>query len=573
MKTWRNLLSFGVTAALLAAGTCWGCGDEDEETEAVEFSYAEDLPEGPTLYVSADCADGEGDGTIGAPLCSVGQALEVAEEGTIIALAAGTFKENVVVHKNVQLIGAGVARSAIEGTGDQATLAAAETDGLVVRDLTLKGTGPIGFHASGLEKLTLIRVVALGYKKTEAGPGAGFQIDSVSDLTLDGIEASSNGQFGVVLNGSVGTMKGALVSKNGLGQGSAGLALRGGSHLLVGDVGVSLCVPPDCSEMPAGPGDTSCTFDGNDGWGIFVEASNIELSGAWISNNKHGGVAFFGAMGEESSPSVSNCVLTGNVEYGLMAYGSEASFTHNWVRGAGGQAEAMTGHCISAILDGQDDLAVEITGNAMESCPGVAAFVSGGNGVTVSDNRVVGAAAGGIWIQGGAKLFECKGNVVEDVTVVGLALDEGVYGKVEGNAVASTLMGKDYIFERGLTVEAGDGMIIRGQPGSGGISLKGNRITGCARAGLIIDGFTGEQVTFDEGNVVAGNLEAGISLQHGGQEIAQAQTLATLVSFQAEGFEPNGGFGDITTEANFPLPSPRPKGNSPELCVPPDCSE
>ena len=82
-------------------------------TECPDGNWAEDLPDDrPILYVLAGAPAG-GEGTQESPFGSIHEALEVAEEGTVVALSKGTFDEAVRLRNGITLWGACVAETMI----------------------------------------------------------------------------------------------------------------------------------------------------------------------------------------------------------------------------------------------------------------------------------------------------------------------------------------------------------------------------------------------------------------------------------------------------------------------------
>ena len=90
------------------------------------------------------------------------------------------------------------------------------------------------------------------------------------------------------------------------------------------------------------------------------------------------------------------------------------------------------------------------------------------------------------------------------------------------------------------------GIAVVGARPDGAVLLEGNQVSEAAFAGVLVSQSTHEHVAFGEGNVVAGNLEAGIALQDGAQTLAAAHDLETLVSFSSpeQGLEGNGPTGN-----------------------------
>lgn len=110
-------------------------------TPCPEGNWAEDLPDDQEiLYVLAGAPAG-GDGTQASPFGSINEALDVAEEGTIVALSKGTFDEAVRLRNGITLWGACVAETAVACSTPSSETGTVTVGGrnTVVRNLQIRG--------------------------------------------------------------------------------------------------------------------------------------------------------------------------------------------------------------------------------------------------------------------------------------------------------------------------------------------------------------------------------------------------------------------------------------------------
>lgn len=119
---------------------------------------ASGLPEGlpaatPTLWVSASATGGGADGTMARPFRTIGAALSAATSGTIVAIGAGTYDEDLIVPAGVTLWGACTATTVLTSSRVLDTTEAIvniREGEVALRNLRI-GAGAVrgGIHATG----------------------------------------------------------------------------------------------------------------------------------------------------------------------------------------------------------------------------------------------------------------------------------------------------------------------------------------------------------------------------------------------------------------------------------------
>jgi len=147
-------------------------------TACPERYWAEDLPEGgTTMYVLAGAPAG-GAGTQASPFGSVSEALDVAAEGTIVALSKGTFDEAVVLDTGITIWGACVEETVLTSSVPSTESGTVTVRGhdTVVRNLRLGGERP-GVWLDGsslsvhLEDVVIERATQVGWFVGDSGRG------------------------------------------------------------------------------------------------------------------------------------------------------------------------------------------------------------------------------------------------------------------------------------------------------------------------------------------------------------------------------------------------------------------
>ena len=100
------------------------------------------LGKGNTQYVDDDAAAG-GDGSLEKPYQKIQGAINASEEGDTIQVFNGTYSENVVVNKSVDLIGNGSETTTING-GGSGVVVKITANGVTIRSFTITNNGSSG---------------------------------------------------------------------------------------------------------------------------------------------------------------------------------------------------------------------------------------------------------------------------------------------------------------------------------------------------------------------------------------------------------------------------------------------
>ena len=443
--------------------------------------------EGPFIYV-ADCGIA-GDGTIYSPYSTLAEAAQAARDGDTIVLAEGSYQGEVVFSYDVSLVGAGSQVTFIEATLDEPVLALHMANFLRLAGFTVRGDAPIGIHLNHSAMVTITDVVI-----TEVGG-----------------------------NGS-----------------GAGIVLDGSNNIQLGNPGGGL---------PAeGKGDV--TIRDITGVGIYATESILAMGETRVEGAPGGGLFMLNSrsIGQRyEAPTIST--ISGNVfsgcgKFGIFISGGKVNLSDNLIDGTMADDDYTPAHCMSVAESDEGLAEVSISDHELTDCQGAGMVLQGIKMSTISNNMVMRPTRGGIWTQNDCQV-QLIGNVVDEPLVVGIALAEGSKSSLDGNVISGVKEGGMYDFVGGEDVQYAFGILVRGPRTAGFANLSNNIVTNCRYAGILLHGTNSEELTFGQGNVVSGNLEAGIALEADSEEMAEEQGLEELVSFShaASGLEGNGPTG------------------------------
>lgn len=557
-------------AALLAVSACDGGGDEpEEETAPYECgsqpcaltNYMADLPEGEVTFVNICCESGSPDGSSGAPYESISAALD-GGAGGVIAVAAGTYTDNVVITKAVTIIGPGIDRAKLAPTGGQPAITVKDCKGVSVSGMALEGSGGTGVVVSSAEDVELSWLTANAHA-ADGGNGHGIRLEDSTNVTVTHVTCDGNGTFGIASTGSTGTITSSTATANGCGSGSAGILLAGGSDFVMGT--------PDAA-LPGDLDTGGVVLSQNNGAGLLVWESRVTLSGAVLEENAHSGMAFVDAFNDVSPSIVEGNLLVNNEWLAVGVFGGNVVLRGNQVTGSGNCGGTCVGYGVAVVGDTAEETDVVLEDNDISGSTGSGVLLHGVSTISASRNNITGAELGGIWAQDGVNLETCEENTISDTKMAGISITADSNAELVGNEIVGTMWGEKYDFKMADTVEMADGIVLSDIASSAGITLTGNRIVSSERAGIIVDGSAAALIQFGEGNVVAGNLDAGIALQNGSESILDGQDLDNTIAFQEAGLDANGGKGNLASGTGYQLAKTMDEPST-ALCAPPECTE
>ncbi len=298
-----SLLAIGV--ALLGGQGC--------DLTSASATAADSFPTvtGSALYVSASAGSSSGDGTAARPFAHIADALKLANSGTTIAIAAGSYAEALTVPAGVSLTGTGAAHVLISGGSDTA-IRIAGSGATALQDLAVVSATGAGIRASGGVALQLIRVQISGVVANATDPGHGLALDGAASADLQDCTIRDNSGVGVYAHasGHVSIIDPLFVPGDALAltlqatdiaaNGHFGIAAFGGDVTISGSA-IHGIIAPDGDGILIGSGKatpvvpaaihiTSSLVSGNARAGVLVTGPAALQFAAESSANGHGGL-------------------------------------------------------------------------------------------------------------------------------------------------------------------------------------------------------------------------------------------------------------------------------------------
>jgi parallel beta-helix repeat protein len=561
-KILRFVLSLWICGVWQLAG-CGTGGKSFDEQNCGTAKYAADLPGENLVYVNPACS-GEGipDGTLESPYATIEQALSSPAEN--IAIAEGTYDETVNINRAVNLVGAGVQRTLIAPSGAENGVLVDSAENVTVEGMKVEGSCQTGIRIQNSSAVSLHLLSSNGHDSAQECGGYGIFVIGSTDVDISECTVQWNDSVGIAIHSSTGRIRASQITNNGLGPQSSGIAIVHDSAIEVG----GLADFQDGDDFYPG-----CEVNSNTGAGIYVESASANIEGNTVSQNTHGGIALADCPSANRPTVVDNDVAS-NVSFGISVFGGSAEISGNDVNLVTNCSEENPcfGHCVAVQPGSTPASDVSISGNTVEACESAGILIHGDSSATITSNIVTGAELGGIWLQDGAIATQLANNFLQDNDLAGLMLVSNASANVVDNQIDTTSWGQHYDFYvTGQMVDMADGIVVTRMSQSAGITLAGNEVLSSKRAGIILDDIGEAQVTIGDGNIVAGNGEAGVALQGGAEDVFEADILENKFQFTAEGVDPNGGAGDLVEGSQFGLASflePADVG----LCTPPDCN-
>jgi hypothetical protein len=495
-----------------------------------------DIPTDPgtTEHVDPEYAGGDADGSAARPWPTIGEALGAAAPNAIVAVAAGTYEEEVVLDAPVRLWGRCPRLVEIVAQGPELVAVAVLADGVEVRGVSATGVGG-GIAAIGASGVI---VEGVHVHHTEAFAGVGVFETAPSSLTLRDSLVESCADTGLTLSGGEMIVERTLVRDPTT---PVGNALR-------------VVASPGRREA-ARASVTRSLFEDARLIAVYVAGAEASLHGLVVRDTRPGPTGEGGAAlvvrddpvsAVPTSATLVGSVVEGNHYTAVQGASADLVIERTVIRDTGVQPSDGTGGAAIGVLPiaGGPPTSLEVresvlarsrfSGVLLAGAPAVleavvvrevGADAAGrfGRGVNVEVDPVTLAPASGT----------LRGVVVEDAREVGVAL-LGAEASVDGLAVRGVhAQESDGLFGRGISIggalgaaahatlsrvevegardcgihvagadvsihgarvlgtaarEAdgafGDGIAVDGEPGATTVALTGVHVEGSARAGV-----------------------------------------------------------------------------------------
>lgn len=142
---------------------------------------------GTTLFVAASCGSDSGTGAATAPFATIGKAAAAATPGTTIAVAAGTYKEALVLGNGVGLVGIGSKSVIVQPPAGASGLSCTGTGSIVLQGFRVDKAAQLGISVTGGD-VTFEDVEVSGTTRGKTGTlpigGHGVQITDAKTATM-----------------------------------------------------------------------------------------------------------------------------------------------------------------------------------------------------------------------------------------------------------------------------------------------------------------------------------------------------------------------------------------------------
>jgi hypothetical protein len=340
-----------------------------------------DIPvEANTQYVDASYAGTDSDGSMSKPWLTINDGYAAAATGAIVAIAAGSYTEDVIVQKSVRLFGVCPERVEITGAG---TVPAAvgvlpPAAGSELRGLALSGP-TIGFHLQETDDVVLDRVWV-----HDTG-GRGINIASLgppTSLTVKGTLVEGATGNGVYVGGSHVTLEASVV--------------RNTQPLADGSMGRGIDAIPPCfddgscmNEVRASADIVGSLIEGNHDVGLHVSASDATVEATVVRGTLPQALDMNYGRGINAQRTCNSGVcdpvarahvevrgsfIADNHDAGVFASGSDVSIESTVVRGTlpqasddeGGRGIDASVACYGGTCDGSARSSATISGSLID---------------------------------------------------------------------------------------------------------------------------------------------------------------------------------------------------------------
>ncbi|MGZ3418603.1 MAG: right-handed parallel beta-helix repeat-containing protein [Polyangiales bacterium] len=411
--------------------------------ETICHSIPCDEPTGVSLYVDRKAAPG-GDGTAAKPFDSLAAALGAASDGSVIAVAGGTYSEQLSVTKAVKIYGRCDAPVIVKGTdSSRATFQVTAAAELHQLQITSAYAGVIAGDAKGilLDRLHVHDCRHNGLYLLDEGPGADVTVrDTFVEKTLG---------TAIIVSSASAKLERVVVRDAKV----IGSALADSGWLL------QLRHQNDATGAPAKQGATvevkRSIFEQGQTSGIVSQSSTLRLEGVLLRNvtpDAKGDVGWGISTGtHKESPLVSSLEVIGSrIEstfgFGILVAGGSATIERTTIRDVRATVQdGRRGVGIYATVDESTKSfsTVSIDRSVVRDTKGGGITVDGSN-VTIKGSIVRGIAADDAGLFG-------DGILAEDVTVFGTWLTSTV--SVEDTLVSTAARGGVTVFGTTLTAK------------------------------------------------------------------------------------------------------------------------
>jgi hypothetical protein len=387
-----------------------------------------DIPvEANTQFVDKSYAGGNSDGTQAKPWTTIQKGVNAAAKGAIVAVAAGSYPEDVVIQgKAVRLWGRCPAMVEVVGTGVQ-----------------LGAIQVLQNAANGAEVHSI----------SATGAKVGIAVSGASDVVIEAVWIHGTGLFGLDIENAYGptkvTLKGSLIEQSHevgvfvLGSDATieATLVRSTQPNAQGDFGRGMSIQRDPNTKRRATATLhACLIEENHYAGVVVSSSDATIEATVIRStlpNASGGgfgidIAQGQGTGTRANVTVRACLVEQNHAVGVFVEGSDATIESTVVRSTLPNLQGELGRGIAVQNDHQtkDRAHVTIHASLIEQSHDVGVYIGGSDAIieaTVVRSTLPDALGGGHGITIEIEPdTEARANVVVRACLVEQSLEAGV---------------------------------------------------------------------------------------------------------------------------------------------------
>lgn len=433
-----------------------------------------------TQFVDGSYAGGGSNGTQASPWLRIGDAIAAAEMGAIVAVAAGTYQEDVIVTKGLRLWGRCPGMVGLESMGGEPVVVRMASEGSEIHRVAVSG-GTNGIAAVDASNVLIEEVWV------HDNAGRGIDVESsgpATSATVRGSLLERSVDAGIVLFTGELTVESSAVRDTvsaTMGRGGDGIDIEIGA---------------------AGPGALTvrgCLIERNQEAGLLLNAgaSRVESTVARDTTPNDAGLLGAGVVINQDQPSavtasIDTSLTERNADTNILVLGATATIDRTVIRDTlpGSQLGVGRGVTVEPSIDTGAPSDVTLSRSLIERSTQLGVAITGSTvditSIVVRDTRVdqTGRAGRGIGIRHDELLplvgtMSLRWSVVEQSHETGVIV-LGAEATIDGCTIRDTTPDGDGRFGDGISVEA---LIV---PAT--VTVKGTSVERSARAGVAVFG-------------------------------------------------------------------------------------
>jgi hypothetical protein len=420
-----------------------------------------DIPvDDATEYVDVSYTGGSSQGTALEPWITIGDAVAAAAPGALIAVAAGTYQEDVLIfEKAARLWGRCPQLVEVASLGEQsAAVGVVLADGAEVRGIAIRGPG-LGLGVSGAQDLVVdsVWIHDAGARAIEISTSAG-----PASVHFENVLLEDNVEIGIFLSGSQ-----ATVAKS---------VIRDTMFDASGNTGRGISIQDSAEHGPATLAVSDSVIERNRDAGLFVAGSNATVERTVIRGTEPdsdgGGRGILAQPGATPSTlDVVGSLIDQNTEAGVYVSGTNAQLDATVVRGTRATEAGEYGRGIEASPSDGAPTELVVRGSLVRDNAEIGVLVGGASqatveGTVIRDTRPAADGNRGIGIKlqsdaGGRPTLSLRSSLLLHNREYGIDVDSAT-ATIESSIVGETFRTEAGELGLGILVRTGSDAVVRG---------------------------------------------------------------------------------------------------------------